>query len=139
MPTTNQSRRKNPSFKRLLISCVPSKLLLTAKALKITISRMPRISSKMRTERTPEVNFLVRNPKSSNALYMIVVEDIANIPPRKRRSILLQPKRNPTLLPTPIIHNITQTAATIGPMPIFIILLKENSRPRVNMRNMTPI
>ena len=53
--------------------------------------------------------------------------------------MLPHPKRWPTPLPTLIMQNITQQAAMTGPMPIFTIFLNENSRPRVNMRNITPM
>ena len=69
---------------------------------------------------------------------MMVVLDIASMPPRKRLFMLPQPKRCPTPLPTLIMLNIVRQAAMTGPMPIFTIFLKENSRPRVNMRKITP-
>ena len=45
----------------------------------------------------------------------------------------------PTLLPTLIMKNITRQAATTGFDPMATIFLKLNSRPRVNMRKMTPM
>ena len=52
----------------LLIISPPCMSLLTARVPRMTISSIPRISSRMRTERTEEANFLVRRPRSSNAL-----------------------------------------------------------------------
>ena len=43
------------------------------------------------------------------------------------------------MLPTPAINAMTKQALTMGVMPIFTIFLNENSRPRVNMRKMTPM
>ena len=69
----------------------------------------------------------------------MVVELMANIPPKKSRSISLQPNNQPTSLPTLIIQIITSKAAMMGCHPIFMIRLKENSKPNVNIRKITPI
>ena len=68
MPTTNQSTRKKPSFKKLCKSSVPSNWLLTAIAESITMSKMPKMSSKMSTPSTTLANFFCRKPNSSRAL-----------------------------------------------------------------------
>ena len=70
---------------------------------------------------------------------MIVVDDIASMPPKKRLFMWLHPKLRPTREPIVIINVMTLTAAMIGRSPIFTIFLKENSRPRVNMMKMTPM
>ena len=70
---------------------------------------------------------------------MMVVEDMASMPPRNRLSVLLQSKRRPVAPPTPIIQPITMAAATTGRMPIFNIFLIENSKPSENIKKMTPM
>ena len=70
---------------------------------------------------------------------MMVVDDMASMPPRKRLFMLSQPKSAPRKRPTPIMQNMTVQAAMTGPMPILTIFLKENSSPRVNIRKITPI
>ena len=67
-PTKNHSSRKKPSFSKLFKSSTPSNFLLTAKALSITISKIPNISSNIRTESTLEAKFCNLSPKSSKAL-----------------------------------------------------------------------
>ena len=99
MPTTNHRKRKNISLATLSSICPPSKLWRTAMVLSITIRTMAKISSKMSTLSTSPVNCFLRRPRSSNALYMIVVDDMAIMHPRKRLSILTIPKADPT--PTP--------------------------------------
>ena len=118
---------------------MPSKSLLTASVESITISKMPRMSSRTSTLNTFEANFWLRSPRSSKALYMIVVELMASIPPRKRLSILPQPNACPKSEPSMLMAEIIVTAAIMGELPIFIIFLKLNSIPRVNIRNITPM
>ena len=69
----------------------------------------------------------------------MVVDDIANIPPKKRQSIRLQAKSVPTLTPRKIIQKIIVHAAIIADPPTLTIFLKLNSRPKANNRNITPI
>ena len=130
--------RKKASCRRLFISSIPSKCLLTAKALNITINRMPSISSMISTEITPEAKRFPLKPMSSKALYMMVVELMLSIPPRKILSIMFQPKSDATIPPMPIMQHITIIAVRMGCIPMRTIFLKENSKPNVNMRNMTP-
>lgn len=70
---------------------------------------------------------------------MMVVDDMASMPPRNRLSMLDHPNRWPTPLPTLIMKNMMAQAATTGFDPMPTIFLKLNSRPSVNMRNMTPM
>ena len=70
---------------------------------------------------------------------MMVVLDMASMPPRNRLFMLPQPNRWPTMLPTLIMQNMTLQEAMTGPMPILTIFLNENSRPSVNIKNMTPM
>ena len=69
----------------------------------------------------------------------MVVDDMANMPPRKRLSMLDHPNRWPTMLPSDIMQNMTAQAAMMGPAPMRNIFLNENSRPRVNIRKITPM
>ena len=82
MPTTNQSTRKNASFRIDMSICEPSNSLLTASVESITMSTMARMSSMMSTLSTRLANRFCRRPMSSKALKMMVVDDIASIPPR---------------------------------------------------------
>ena len=82
MPTTNHSTRKNTSFRMAASICVPSTSLLTAIVESITISTMARMSSMMSTLSTRLAKRFSRSPMSSKALKIIVVDDIASIPPR---------------------------------------------------------
>ena len=76
---------------------------------------------------------------SSKALKMMVVEDMASMPPRKMQSIWLQPNSSPVQAPTYIMHRMMARAAMMGAAPIFRIFLNENSSPRAKSRKMTPI
>ena len=67
-PTTNQRMRKKASFSRLPARAMPSNWRLTATALSTTMSRMPRMSSRMSTLSTSPENFFCRRPRSSKAL-----------------------------------------------------------------------
>ena len=118
---------------------VPSKLLLTAIVESITISTIARISSNIRILSTNPVNCFLRSPRSSNALYIIVVEDMAIIPPKKMQSIRCHPKLIPTPIPKRIIQNIMVQAAMTAVPPTFTIFLKLNSSPNANRRKITPI
>lgn len=69
----------------------------------------------------------------------MVVDDMAIIPPRKRQSILCQPKQNPIPKPNKIMKNMIVHAATIADPPTFMIFLGLNSRPKANKRKITPI
>ena len=82
MPTTNQRTRKKANFKMDMSICVPSNSLLTASVESMTMSTMARMSSMMSTLRTRLAKRLWRRPMSSKALKMMVVEDMASIPPK---------------------------------------------------------
>ena len=70
---------------------------------------------------------------------MMVVDDMASMPPRNTQFICDQPNALPTRMPRVIIENTIDTAAMTGAMPIFRIFLKEKSRPSANSRNSTPM
>ena len=70
---------------------------------------------------------------------MMVVEDMASMPPRNKLSVLLQSIRRPVAPPTPIMQPMTIAAARMGRMPIAAIFLIENSKPSENMRKITPM
>ena len=76
---------------------------------------------------------------SVNALYIIVVELMASIPPRNMQSIRFQSKACPTTIPSVIIAKIMVSVVITGVIPIFIIFLNEKSRPSENSRNITPM
>ena len=122
IPTTNQSTRKKPIF-----------------ATSITINTMARMSSSMSTLITNPAKRCCRKPRSSNALYIMVVELMASIPPRNMQSMRLHPKACPAIMPSIIMQNTTLHVAIIGEMPIFSIFLNEKSSPKEKRRNITPI
>ena len=62
--------------------CDPSNSLLTASVESITMSTMARMSSMMSTLSTMAANRFWRSPMSSKALKMMVVDDMASIPPK---------------------------------------------------------
>ena len=70
---------------------------------------------------------------------MMVVEDMASMPPRKMQSMWPQPKPLPTAMPSRIMLKTMVQAAMTGLVPILRIFLTEKSRPRENRRNITPI
>ena len=82
MPTVNHKMRKKPSCSMEVSIWVPSNSLLTARVESITMSTMARISSMMSTLSTSPAKRSLRSPISSNALKMMVVDDMASIPPR---------------------------------------------------------
>ena len=69
----------------------------------------------------------------------MVVDDIANIPPRKMQSILGHPKARPTSSPSIDMQKIMVIVDMMGDAPIFRIFLNEKSRPSENNRNITPM
>ena len=139
MPTINQRTRKKPILTMEPNICSPSGLLPPAIAESITIITMARMSSSISTLITIPANFCCRSPMSSNALYIIVVELMASIPPRKMQSILLHPNPCPTLMPSIIIEKTMTTVAMMGEAPILTIFLNEKSRPRENKVKITPM
>lgn len=81
-PTMNHRARKNASLRSAKMSWVPSMWRLTASVESMTMSTMARMSSSMSTLSTIPANFCLSTPRSWNALYIIVVDDMASIPPR---------------------------------------------------------
>ena len=139
MPTTSQSIRKKPILAIEPSISPPSGLLPLAIALSITIITMARISSKISTLMTSPANCCCRNPKSSNALYIIVVELMASIPPRKIQSIFPHWNSRPTITPRMDMKKMMVRVEITGEAPIFRIFLNEKSSPKENSRNITPM
>ena len=69
----------------------------------------------------------------------MVVEDMANIPPKYRQSICFHPKDQPTNIPTSIMQKMMVQAAMTAVPPTFTSFLKLNSSPKANNRKITPI
>ena len=69
----------------------------------------------------------------------MVVDDMANIPPRKIQSILLHPKSCPMQTPSIDIEKMMVIVDITGDAPIFRIFLNEKSKPSENSRNITPM
>ena len=119
-------------------SC-PSKVWLTANVESSTSISTAKMSSTIRIPNTTPANCLLRNPISSKALKIIVVDDIESIAPRKIQFIRSNPIAVPTKYPVVIIPINTVIAPTIAVPPTFISFLMLKSRPRLNSRKMTPI
>lgn len=64
---------------------------------------------------------------------------MASIPPKNRLFISDQPKVWPMSVPIVIIKRMIETAVMIGPVPILTSFLKENSRPKANIKKTIPI
>lgn len=69
----------------------------------------------------------------------MVVDDMANIPPRKIQSILLHPKSVPIQTPNIDMKKMIVQVDMMGEAPILRIFLNEKSRPNEKSRNITPI
>ena len=96
-------------------------------------------SSTTNAPMTCVVNFSFLSFKSSNALTMMLVDEIESMHPRKMQSIRCHPKSFPTK--KPVVNMMMSSVSTMiapGP-PTFFSFLKENSRPMANRRNTIPI
>ena len=69
----------------------------------------------------------------------MVVELMANIPPKKMQSIFDQSKACPTNTPNIDMEKMITMVEMNGEAPIFNIFLNEKSRPNENNKNMTPM
>ncbi len=139
MPTTSQSTRKKAMLTMLRSSCPPSGLEPLAMAESITIITMASMSSSISTLITRPANCCWRKPRSSNALYIIVVLLMASMPPRKMQSMRGQPKACPTRTPSTVMAVIILMVEMMGEAPILSIFLNEKSRPSEKSRNITPM
>ena len=70
---------------------------------------------------------------------MMVVLDMASMPPRKMQSIFDQPNTCPTTMPSNDMKKTMLMVLMMGEAPIFRIFLNEKSSPSENRRNMTPM
>ena len=95
IPSRNHRIRKNSSLATVNRICVPSNSLVTAMVESNTMRRITTISSTTRTPNTIFAKFFVFTPNSSNARMIIVVEELASIPPRNILSMVLQPSMRP--------------------------------------------
>jgi len=96
IPTRNQRIRKKATFRILPIISSPANSWLTAIVESKTIIIMATRSSTTNVPNTIPVNRWLRNPRSSKAFIMIVVDDIDSIPPRNMEFIVDHPSRCPT-------------------------------------------
>ena len=128
-----------PNLTTLSSISMPSTCLLTATVESNTINNTANRSSTTKIPNTTPANRWLRNPMSSNALKIIVVEDIDNIPPRKRLFICPQPSDKPVIYPAVIIPITTVMAPMTAVPPTFINFLKLKSSPKANNRKITPI
>ena len=88
--------RKNTSLPTLSSSAEPSTLLFTAIDDSTTIMSTAKRSSTTSTASTREANFFCLSPMSVNALSIMVVDDIDNIPPRNMLLMKLKSSMRPT-------------------------------------------
>ena len=139
MPTTNHSTRKKHILSTEPIISPPSGLEPLAKADSITIITMASTSSSMSTLMTGWANCCWRRPMSVNALYIMVVELMASIPPRKMQSMRFHPNPCPTIMPSVIIAKMMVSVVMTGATPIFMIFLNEKSKPKEKSKNITPM
>ena len=70
---------------------------------------------------------------------MTVVELMERRPPRKRLSIMVQPRALPAIMPTRNMPMHMVPAVMRALLPTLSSFLKLNSRPRANSRKMMPI
>ena len=96
IPPINHTAKKKPNLIKELISSTPLKCWLTAIVESITINNITTISSTIKNPKTTLANFLRLSPHASKALIIIVVEELANNPPRKILSIVDQFINRPT-------------------------------------------
>ena len=127
-----------PNLTTLSSISMPSTCLLTATVESNTINNTANRSSTTKIPNTTPANRWLRNPMSSNALKIIVVEDIDNIPPRKRLFICPQPCDKPVISRCHHTCNNGYGSTTAVP-PTFINFLKLKSSPKANNRKITPI
>ncbi|MND89387.1 hypothetical protein D3C81_1039070 [compost metagenome] len=69
---------------------------------------------------------------------MMVVEEIARIAPRNSESMVLHPNQRPISKPIQIISTISRNAAINAVAPTLNSLRRLNSRPKQNIRKITP-
>ena len=139
IPTTNHSTRKKRSLSRAITISPPANCWLTAIVESNTISTTASKSSTTRVPKTTFVKGIPFRPRSSKALIMMVVDDIESIPPRKMRSIWLQPIAPPTIIPVTNIPTKMVPAVMRALLPTLSSFLKLNSRPSANSRKIMPI
>ena len=139
MPTKNHVIRKKASFKILYISSLPSNSLFTAIEERSTIIKTANISSTINTPNTIVVNCCFRIFKSVNALMIIVVDDIDNIPPKKILSKYVKCNKRPAAYPNNIIPTTITNAVITAEPPTLTNFRKLNSNPKENSKTIIPI
>ena len=87
MPAMNHTVRKKSSFSTEVIISVPLNCWVTAMVDSNTISKITTISSTINTPNTIPANCCRFTPNSEKALIIMVVDELASSPPRKRLSI----------------------------------------------------
>ena len=97
IPVIDQKTRKAISLRMLSTISIPSKCLLTANVESNTMRTTAKRSSTTRIPKTTPAKRWLRRPISSNALKMMVVDDIESIPPRKRLFMCPHPSDNPVM------------------------------------------
>ena len=91
IPAMNHRARKNNNFATVKSISAPSNCFVTATVESKTISKITTISSTINTPNTMRAYCLVLIPSSSKAFKMMVVEELASIPPKNKLSITDHP------------------------------------------------
>ena len=97
-----------------------------------------RMSSTIRMPKTSRANSLRNSPIASNALAMIVVEEMDRTAPRKMASIRCHPSHWPASYPTRNMPAISTTAATTAAIPTSRSFRKLKCNPMENISRITP-
>lgn len=120
-------------------TAAPSMFAPTARVESTTMRNTAAISWITSTPKTSPANPLSFRCSSSNVFAMIVVDEMAIMPPRNRLVRSGQPSRVPHVNPATIISPISMSAVRMAGRPAVASLVILNSSPRPNMRKMTPI
>ncbi len=137
MPTTRSTPRKAPSFPRVIPSAPGETPAPVATAVSTAMKRIANRSS-TRSTPTTKSRSRPRTFRSSNALAMMVVLDIATIAPAKTLSIADQPNARPARKPSQTMMLDCTSAVIPDVGPTCTSLRRLNSSPRPNMSRMTP-
>ena len=139
IPARNHKAKKKSNLVTVNNNSVPSNSRLTAIVDSNTMSKITTISSTTSTPKTTRAYCLVLMPNSSKARMIIVVDELASIPPRNRLSMKDHPISRPSQYPVAVIKAISTKAVIEAAPPTRNNFLKLNSSPRLKRRKITPI
>jgi hypothetical protein len=99
-----------------------------------TINRITTISSTIRTPKTTLTNCIYLTPISSKARIIIVVDELASIPPNNKLSITDHCNHRPSKNPDTVMKPISTNAVIDAAPPTRNNFLKLNSKPKPNSK-----